>query len=123
MQIRAELLFVYGTLKDPGLCAAVLQDAGGTRRVGRGTIQGRLYDAGSYPAFVPSDDPADRVAGVLLELDAGAAALERLDAYEGVADGLYERRRVTVRLHDTTRDAWVYVYCRPLAGLPRIARW
>jgi gamma-glutamylcyclotransferase (GGCT)/AIG2-like uncharacterized protein YtfP len=116
------LLFAYGTLKDPKQLAAVVGRAVPYRVVGSGTIPGILYDVGDYPALRPSDAPDDVVPGVLLELD--DAALDGVDAYEGVAEGLYVRDRCEVRLDDgRTADAWVYIYIRDTTGLRRIAAW
>ena len=46
----------------------------------------------------------------------------RLDAYEGVEEGLYRRVAVTTQ---GGREAWVYVYARPLPPTARgpLARW
>jgi gamma-glutamylcyclotransferase (GGCT)/AIG2-like uncharacterized protein YtfP len=124
MQIQAELVFTYGTLKESGRLRTMLRDVTRWRIVGYGTVQGRLYDTGPYPAFGMSNDTADRVPGVLIKVESGAAALARLDEYEDVATGLYERRRMPVRLDDvTTLDAWVYVYRRSVDGFARIAEW
>jgi gamma-glutamylcyclotransferase (GGCT)/AIG2-like uncharacterized protein YtfP len=124
MQNQPELVFAYGTLKDSRRLRAMLKDVSRWRIVGSGTVQGRLYDTGPYPAFGMSDDSADRVPGVLVKLESGADALARLDEYEDVDHGLYERRRMPVRVDDaTTHDAWVYVYRRSVDGFPRITEW
>jgi gamma-glutamylcyclotransferase (GGCT)/AIG2-like uncharacterized protein YtfP len=116
------LIFAYGTLKDPQQIAAVVGRAVRCCAVGSGTVPGLLYDVGEYPALRPSDRPGDIVPGVLLELD--DAVLADLDAYEGVAEGLYARERCTVHLDDgRTTEAWVYIYLRATSGLRRIAAW
>jgi gamma-glutamylcyclotransferase (GGCT)/AIG2-like uncharacterized protein YtfP len=116
------LLFAYGTLKDPKQLRAAVGFPVRCDIVGSGTIGGVLYDVGEYPALRPSDSPADLVPGVLLEVD--DAALDRLDAYEGVPEGLYLRERRAVRLDDGRRaEAWVYLYNRSTAGMRRIAGW
>ena len=116
-------LFAYGTLKDPGRLAAVVGPTTRSRVLGAGRVRGILYDAGDYPALRPSRSLADSVPGLLLELD-GDAVLARIDAYEGVDSGLYERRRCVVRLDDGRRaSAWTYLYNRSTAALPRIAAW
>lgn len=124
MQIQPELVFTYGTLKDSRRLRAMLKDVSRWRIVGRGTVQGLLYDTGPYPALGMSDDRADRVPGLLVKVESGDAALARLDEYEDVSEGLYARRRMAVRLDEsTTHDAWVYVYCRSVEGLERIEEW
>ena len=51
-----------------------------------------------------------------------AELLRRLDAYEGVEEGLYRRVAVTTQ---AGREVWVYVYARPLPTTARgpLARW
>jgi gamma-glutamylcyclotransferase (GGCT)/AIG2-like uncharacterized protein YtfP len=121
---QPSLLFVYGTLKEPRRLEALIGTVSQWRACGHGTVQGRLYDVGPYPALVASADTNDQVPGVLIELASGSAALARLDAYEGVADGWYERRRISMRLTDGTRqDAWAYIYRGSVDGLPRIVEW
>ena len=116
------LLFAYGTLTGVERLSAVVGAAVQCRVVGRGRVQGILYDVGEYPALRPSELPGDVVPGVLLELD--DAALGDLDAYEGVGSGLYVRQRCEVRMDDgRSAAAWVYVYNHSIAGLRRIAAW
>lgn len=107
---------------DPRRVAAVVGFPVRCAVVGRATVQGALYDVGEYPALQRSAAVADVVPGVVLEVD--DAALARLDDYEGVAEGLYTRELRSVRLDDgTDRDAWVYLYARPVDGMRRIAAW
>src|SRR4051812_14226585 len=99
------LLFAYGTLAPDGLEAAA---RGGWVA---DSVRGRLFDLGPYPALVDLDDPA---AGWVQGYVRGVTPAElagRLDAYEGVDDGLYRRVAATTR---GGRRAWVYVYARPL---------
>jgi gamma-glutamylcyclotransferase (GGCT)/AIG2-like uncharacterized protein YtfP len=115
-------LFAYGTLQNLQQLAAVLGPHVHFRMIGRGTICGMLYDVGRYPALKQSSSPDDTVPGVLLEIDDGA--LTMLDEYEDLTSGLYVRQRCDVRLGDASvRSAWVYLYNRPTAGLPRITAW
>ena len=106
-----DLLFVYGTLMRGLPLHHVLA---GSRRVGAGSIRGRLVDLGAYPGAV--GDPAARVRGEVYRVT--RAELWRvLDYAEGPQ---YERRRTTVRLdggEDVT--AFVYWYRGPLdRGVP-----
>lgn len=90
--------------------------------VGPGTVPGALYDLGEYPGLVDTAD-GGRVPGLVVALP-DAAALARLDAYEGVDDGLYTRREMLVALVDGGAcPAWVYVYARSVASRRRLARW
>lgn len=108
----------YGTLRDPALRHS-LGLAGRMRRLGRCRIEGILYDLGSYPAL----GAGKRVVhGELFEiLDSGALAA--LDAFEEFDPGrtkmsAYVRERV--RLIEPELECWVYVYNRPLRGVPRV---
>lgn len=116
-------LFVYGTLKDPEALTRLLGD-GAWREIGTGTVRAALYDLGDYPGLTESQSNEDSVPGMVIEAADPAVALARLDSYEGVHDGLYERRELSVRL-DGGRDvrAWVYVYLRAVAGRRRIPAW
>jgi gamma-glutamylcyclotransferase (GGCT)/AIG2-like uncharacterized protein YtfP len=121
-------LFVYGTLRADAGGPAHARLMRGVRPVGRATIAGVLYDAGRYPAAVPSDDASARITGELYAVDADAAdaLLAALDDYEGVdaahpARSLFVRRVTETEREDGMRiTAWVYFYNRPVDGLPRV---
>lgn len=129
MTAHPEHLFVYGTLRSDAGGAAHGRFMRGMRRVGRASIAGRLYDAGWYPAAVPSDDPDERIAGELYAMDADAAdgLLAALDAYEGCHadapdESLFVRRIVQAAGEGgDRRAAWAYFFSRPVGGLPRVA--
>ena len=136
MSVEPQLLFAYGTLMTGLLCemgraerARLAQEA---RSLGPATVQGQLYDLGSYPGFVPCGVPGSVVAGELLRLFDAATTFAWLDAYEGIGDrqhygqydgeraepDAYDRIVVQARLSDGTLvPAWVYRYRGPLAGL------
>lgn len=114
------LLFAYGTLQEARQRDAVLGGAP-TRVVGRGSVAGTLYDLGEFPGLVAGG--AARVPGTLIELP-DETVLPLLDAYEGIADGLYRRVRATVQLDSGAEvAAWLYVYLRPVAGCRRLDAW
>jgi gamma-glutamylcyclotransferase (GGCT)/AIG2-like uncharacterized protein YtfP len=113
-------LFVYGTLQRE---RSNHDQLAGQRflSLARTPPGWTLYDLGNYPGLVRAPaDPAG-VAGELWEVD--AAALGRLDEFEGVAIGLY--RRETLTLADpagVTADA--YVYLPAIAGRRQLGeRW
>lgn len=88
-------MFVYGTLLEPARLEAVLGHAHRGERL-RARLHGyrRVHSAEyAYPFIVPS--PGQAVDGVLV-LDLSVADLAALDAYEDVAEGVYERRREVV---------------------------
>ena len=103
-------LAVYGTLVPGGSNAHVLDGISGTWR--SGTVAGTRHEDGwhGYPGLVPGGD--GRVAVAVLEVDALAPHLPRLDAFEGPG---YRRVVLPVRVAGGMEvDAWVYV----LAGAP-----
>ena len=120
-----ELVFFYGTLM-----------AGFDRRrraemdskltyLGRGSIQGALFDLGLYPAAVPAPD--GQVWGEVYEMAEPATVLAALDEIEGYRHddsdrSLYLRQKADVAMPDGSRaPAWVYFYNAPLGRAPRIA--
>lgn len=88
------LLFVYGTLKRG--CTNHAQLAG-QRFVGLArTLPGhRLHDLGGYPGLVAASGEPGGVEGEIWSVD--AKALSQLDAFEGVAEGLYRRAPVALQ--------------------------
>lgn len=110
--------FVYGTLQR-GQCRENCWPRA-PLRVLRAEVQGALYHLVSYPALVPG---YDRVAGELWEINATDEALtcEALDVVEGFAnedDDLYRRERITCLTDEGIREAWTYLYHKPLASGP-----
>jgi gamma-glutamylcyclotransferase (GGCT)/AIG2-like uncharacterized protein YtfP len=111
-----DLLFAYGTLGPSG------PEDGARRGWVADAVRGRLFDLGPYPALIDADDAdAGWVEGHVRPVD--RRELEgRLDAYEGVDEGLYRRAVATTR---AGRRAWVYVFARPLPASARgpLSRW
>lgn len=117
------LVFVYGTLKRGGVNHAQLADQlhVGPARTAPGYT---LYSLGEYPGLVA--DPADRsgVAGELWAVD--APALARLDAFEGLDEGLYARVPAPLSAWPESLPAtealraWMYLYLRSVEGRPWI---
>ena len=120
-----DLVFFYGTLM-----------AGFDRRrrtgiddklrfIGRGSIQGSLFDLGLFPAAVPAAD--GHVWGELYEMTDSAVVLAALDDIEGYHHddpdrSLYRREQTDVALPDGDPvRAWVYFYNAPLGRASRIA--
>jgi gamma-glutamylcyclotransferase (GGCT)/AIG2-like uncharacterized protein YtfP len=121
----AELVFFYGTLMagfDRRRRAGIDDKL---RYIGRGSIQGSLFDLGLYPAVVPAAE--GEVWGEVYEMTEPARVLAALDEIEGYRHddpdrSLYRRQQADARLPDgTTARAWVYFYNAPLGRAPRIA--
>jgi gamma-glutamylcyclotransferase (GGCT)/AIG2-like uncharacterized protein YtfP len=88
------LLFVYGTLKRGCSNHRYLADQTlvGIARTPPGY---RLYDLGGYPGMVSRPDDTLGVTGEVWSVDDDA--LERLDRFEGLHEGLYRREPVSLR--------------------------
>lgn len=85
------LLFVYGTLKRG--CHNHRFIAGQNFLGLAETVPGyRLYDLGGYPGLVARPDAPEGVRGEVWSVD--DETLKRLDAFEGVHEGLYRREPV-----------------------------
>lgn len=93
-------LFTYGSLASvaAGPAAELLA---GCERVTEASVRGTLYDLGDYPALLLSG--STEVPGVIWRCP--VERLPRLDAYEGVDEGLF--RRVGVEVGGV--GCWVYV--------------
>ena len=120
-----ELVFFYGTLMagfDRRRRAGI---DGKLTYIGRGSIQGALFDLGLYPAAVPAPD--GHIWGEVYEMADVPAVLAALDDIEGYdhADpdrSLYRRAQADVVLPDgATATAWVYFYNAPMGKASRIA--
>ncbi len=108
-------LFVYGTLLPhhaPTEIAPVLRHL---RRIGKGSVRGRLYDLGEYPGAILSRS-GKPISGEVFELPPVNRVLSLLDAYEGFEPdrrkaSLFVRERWPVTMSNGERlDCWVYVH-------------
>ena len=108
-------LFVYGTLREGFDSLENWQSRVQAEFVGRGKIQGRLYDLGAYPAVIRAASE-HLVRGEVYRLRDPANAADVLDEYEGFFPLHPERslfvRAVTSVVTDDGREkeAWVYFY-------------
>lgn len=109
------LIFVYGTLKRG--CKNHAQMAGQTWLTDAHSEAGyRLHDLGDYPGLVPDGADREGVLGEVWSVD--AEALQRLDAFEGIDEGLYARRPIRLRPPHDTLAVDVYVYLGATEGRP-----
>ncbi|MBA3885237.1 MAG: gamma-glutamylcyclotransferase [Acidobacteria bacterium] len=120
----ADLVFFYGTLMagfDRRRRAGIDQNL---TYIGRGSIQGALFDLGIYPAALPASE--GRVWGEVYEMASPDTVLAALDDIEGYSPedpdrSLYARARAEVTLPDGgLAQAWVYFYNAPLGRASRI---
>ncbi len=113
-------LFVYGTLLKGTNHPVHRVLARHAQFVGCGNFQGNLYDLGSYPGAVASDENPDRVRGEVYRLRKPERVLRELDGYEG---GEFRRERASIFLENGKEvRSWIYLYRGPMTGLKTIAR-
>lgn len=92
--------------------------------IGRGAIQGALFDVGLYPAALPAAE--GHVWGEVYAMSEAPRVLGALDEIEGYSEGnpdrsLYRREQTDVLLPDAKfARAWVYFYNAPLGRAPQI---
>jgi gamma-glutamylaminecyclotransferase len=107
------LVFVYGTLMR-GDCrhgALAGQEFAGEAR----TIAAyRMYDVGTYPALVEAADGVE-IEGEVWRVSAACRA--RLDAVEGVDEGLYARRTIRLQPPFDTSPVEAYFYLQSTSGM------
>src|SRR5688572_23932074 len=100
------LLFVYGTLKRGCSNHHLLADQ--TFVASTRTPAGyRLFDFGGYPGIVAMTDDREGVTGEVWSVD--DAALQRLDHFEGVHEGLYRREPISLLPPFNKKTVFAYV--------------
>ena len=115
----AERLFVYGTLHPDRAPVEIADIVRHFKHLGSGTVRGRYYDLGSYPALI-LDQKGKNVHGEGYVLPSEAHVLDRLDAYEeylpaSPEQSLFLRKKARVQLRNGSRsECWIYVYNRPI---------
>jgi gamma-glutamylcyclotransferase (GGCT)/AIG2-like uncharacterized protein YtfP len=120
-----DLLFVYGTLLLADNEFANYLTSNSTICC-KGKIQGRLYDAGHYPALVIDSKDNYDVWGTVYRLKNLQEVLKQLDFYEGYGEGeeqpyLYIREALTIETNIGAMTCWVYLYNHSVAGFKEIA--
>jgi gamma-glutamylcyclotransferase (GGCT)/AIG2-like uncharacterized protein YtfP len=127
MQPEIYRLFVYGSLRSGFHNSVYAYISRYFVFDGMGTVQGRLYDMGEYPAAIPCTEEYF-ITGELYhiaQITDFDRAMEQLDDYEGllVEPGgipLYRRELVNVLFRNTTVTAWMYWYNREITNEHRI---
>lgn len=111
------LLFVYGTLKRG--CSNHRYLADQTFLGDACTVAGyQLYDLGGYPGIAREPGAADGVTGEVWSVN--AAALDRLDRFEGVHEGLYRREAIPLQPPFGEQRVEAYVSPLSLEGRPQV---
>src|ERR1700758_3821678 len=118
-KVAKRYLFSYGTLQPRHAPAEIAPTVRRLRRVGRGSVHGRLYDLGEYPAAILSRN-GPLVIGQVFAIPNDPEVLTRLDEYEGFdphrpQSSLFIRKRCWVKLENGKKlFCWMYAYNRPL---------
>jgi protein phosphatase len=112
----ARRVFVYGTLKRGGSNHGQLagQSFVGEARTSPGFA---LFDLGDYPGMVAQPGGSGRVTGEVWSVDEGC--LRRLDALEGMEEGLFTREPASLE-HPFERGVEAYYYSRSVEGRGRV---
>jgi gamma-glutamylaminecyclotransferase len=115
------LVFVYGTLKRG--CCNHPQLADQTFVAEAETAPAyALHEVGGFPGLVPCPDGGTAVRGEVWSVE--AAALARLDRFEGLAEGLYRRERVVLAGPLAGEIVEAYLYARDVTRRPVVgAEW
>jgi gamma-glutamylcyclotransferase (GGCT)/AIG2-like uncharacterized protein YtfP len=121
-----DLLFVYGTLMRVAAHDMHRVLARGSAFLGDAHFNGRLYLVAHYPGVVAATAADERVLGEVYRMHNAAELLQVLDEYEACAPNSpqpaeYVRSLCRVTLADETPvESWIYLYNRPVEGLPCI---
>jgi len=106
--MKINKVFVYGTLRRGLSRNGVLQRT--SEFIGVGTCKyKKMFDLGSFPAVINSDDEKDVIVGELYEMRNPEEVLSILDSIEGVPH-LYRRDSVKVNIDGKEIDSWLYIY-------------
>ena len=120
-------LFVYGSLRSGFRSPAYEYISRYFTFVSNARVRGRLFDLGSYPAGIKSNDNKF-IVGELYKItndEEFAWAIGQLDDYEGVSVEpdevqLYRRELTEVYYNSSITHAWIYWYNGDVSGKPLI---
>jgi len=118
-------LFVYGLLRSGFRSPAYEYISRYFTFVANAKVRGELYDLGSYPAGIKSNENRF-IIGELYRITNEkefAWAMGQLDDFEGVSVEpdevqLYKRELTEVHYDDTVTQAWIYWYNGDVSGKP-----
>ncbi|MEI2740524.1 MAG: gamma-glutamylcyclotransferase family protein [Chitinophagaceae bacterium] len=121
-------LFVYGSLRS-GFHSPVYEYISRFFKfIGEAKVKGKLFDMGSYPAGMPTNEDT-YIVGELYQAKNEhefSWAIGQLDDYEGVdvefdEVQLYRREVTEVNFNNHLTRAWIYWYNGDVSGRPVIA--
>jgi len=116
-------LFVYGSLRSGFRSPAYEYISRYFVFVGDARVRGKLFDLGSYPAGIKTNDNTF-IVGELYTIKSEnefAWAIGQLDDYEGVTVEpdevqLYRREITEIHINNTITHAWIYWYNGDTSG-------
>ena len=116
-------LFVYGSLRSGFRSPAYEYISRYFVFIGDARVRGKLFDLGSYPAGIKTNDNTF-IVGELYNIKSEnefAWAIGQLDDYEGVTVEpdevqLYKREITEVNINNTITHAWIYWYNGDTSG-------
>jgi len=115
---ESEYLFVYGTLRRSIVSSKDIRHLLNheTESLGMATVNGRLYNIGSYPGLILSNNPEEIVMGELYTIKNRRVVLSTFDQYEGCCEPFpkpWEYQRTTAEVTTDGGDkvrSWLYTY-------------
>lgn len=114
METQGEKIFVYGTLRRGFELHSELKSLG-ARYLGKGRIQGKLFDLGEFPGLIQAPEHiGSSVEGEIYELQNPSeqlAVLDRLEEFDSKKPNksLFIRKKAVVKLKQGGHmRAWVY---------------
>lgn len=121
-------LFVYGSLRSGFRSPAYEYISRFFQFIGEAKVKGKLFDMGSYPAGVPSNEN-EFITGELYHSRSENEfnwAIGQLDDYEAVSVELdevqlYRREIAEVYINNQVTKAWIYWYNGDISGKPVIS--
>lgn len=105
------LIFVYGSLKKGFSNHSLISPF---KQVAKGTIQGRMYSLGAFPAIVLSDNPEELVHGEIYDVNTeyGLKTIDSLEGYNPDRKDNHFYLRVPTKCKTNTGEIIeVNVYC------------
>ena len=125
-----EYLFVYGTLRKGAGSELHKFIEKNSEFVGMATAQGKLYvieeeGEDDYPAFVTTDNQADKTIGELYKLTSPIKLLAILDEYEEFfandnVNSVFIRNTIDVNFEGQKVETYAYEFNRSVEGLKEI---
>lgn len=121
-------LFVYGSLRSGFHSPVYEYICRFFKFIGEAKVKGKLFDMGSYPAGMPTNEDT-YIVGELYQAKNEhefSWAIGQLDDYEGVdvefdEVQLYRREVTEVNFNNHLTRAWIYWYNGDVSGRPVIA--